>query len=111
MNPTDIIQIGGWQQVTPSEVTLLIASVNYTIVHFSNGKKIMVATPLKTLAARFEPYHFFRVHKSHLVNLAFVTKFCNYEKTIEMANHKNIAVARRRMTALKREITLNNRIN
>lgn len=105
MNPSDIIQIGGWQQVIPCEVTLLIASVNYTTIHFSNGKKVMVATPLKTLAARFEPYHFFRVHKSHLVNLAFVTKFCNYEKTLEMTNHKNIAVARRRVTALKKEIS------
>lgn len=106
MNPKNIIQIGGWQQVSPNDVTLLIASVNYTTVYFTNGKKLMVATSLKTLAARFEPYHFFRVHKSHLVNLAFVTKFCSYENTLELENHKNIAVARRRVSALKRELMM-----
>jgi two-component system LytT family response regulator len=45
--------------------------------HFllSNGSKITVSKPLKEYTGMFSDYGFFRVHKSHLVNMRLVKRF------------------------------------
>lgn len=49
----------------------LEGSVNYTIIHFNNGKKEMMAYTLKkceALLSESEYNNFIRIHKSFLVN-------------------------------------------
>lgn len=49
----------------------LEGSVNYTIVHFNNGRKEMMAYTLKKCEAflsKSDGNHFIRIHKSFLVN-------------------------------------------
>jgi DNA-binding LytR/AlgR family response regulator len=101
------IHIGGRLEVTPQEVVLLQADVNYTIVHFSNGKKAIVATPLKTLESRFSAFDFYRTHKSFLVNLKCVKKYLEASHTVQITDSKQldmpkIAVSRRKISGLKR---------
>ena len=45
--------------------------------HFllTNGSKVTVSKPLKEYTGMFNDYGFFRVHKSHLVNLRLVKRF------------------------------------
>lgn len=104
MNQTIQIPVGGRQHLIPSEIMHLQASVNYTLLFLKNGKKLMVATPLKTLASRLEPFSFFRVHKSHLINLAYIKNICPYNNTIEMLDKNQFELARRRVTSFKKEL-------
>ncbi len=49
----------------------LEGSVNYTIIHFNNGRKEIMAYTLKKCEARLSESgnnHFIRIHKSFLVN-------------------------------------------
>ncbi|MFY7910304.1 MAG: LytR/AlgR family response regulator transcription factor [Emticicia sp.] len=49
----------------------LEGSINYTIVHFNNGRKEMMACTLKKFEAilsESKNSHFIRIHKSYLVN-------------------------------------------
>lgn len=49
----------------------LEGSINYTIVHFNNGRKEMMAYTLKkceALLSESDDNHFIRIHKSFLVN-------------------------------------------
>lgn len=48
---------------------------NYTIFHFPDNKKIMVSRQLKDYDDMLGDLGFFRVHKSHLVNLEQITRF------------------------------------
>ncbi len=96
---TSTVHIGAWKDVHSQEVMLLEADVNYTKIHFHDGKKLMVATPLKELEVRFNTPEFFRIHKSYLVNLHFVEEY--NRETLRMTNNVNVALARRRRTAFK----------
>lgn len=101
MNHLNLIKIGSSLKVAPNEVTFLKADENYTTIHFSSGKKVMVAITLKSLALQFEPFSFFRVHKSQMVNIAYIKEYSNVDRTIEMKDHKSIEVARRRAKSLQ----------
>lgn len=48
---------------------------NYTTVFMKSGEKIVVSKTLKEYERMLEDLQFFRVHKSHLVNLKYVEKY------------------------------------
>lgn len=101
------IHVGAWRNHAPEEIMLLLGNVNYTEVIFVNGKKLVVATTLKKLEARFAICgSFFRTHKSFLVNLNYVKKSDNLdtEEFIEMKNDFRVAVSRRRKGAFDKKI-------
>ena len=48
---------------------------NYTMFHLINKEKILVSKTLKEYDVLLSSVNFYRVHKSHLVNLKYVTKY------------------------------------
>jgi DNA-binding LytR/AlgR family response regulator len=102
MQTSRFIPIGGGQRVKPEDVILLQADVNYTIIHFSDGKKAMVATTLKRLEQRFMPYAFYRIHKSYVVNLHQIKNFTEMPSNVELLNDQMVSVSRRRKEGLKK---------
>lgn len=101
MNTTNYISIGGRQEVNPAEVVMLQAEINYTLVYFVNGRKTIVATPLKKLEERFTPFEFYRTHKSYLVNLKCVKCFIEPTNVLQMDDNHRVIVSRRKRTGLK----------
>jgi two-component system, LytTR family, response regulator len=101
------IHIGSGKRLTPGDIVLLLASVNYTEIHFANGHKIMVATTLKTLEKRFSiSGDFFRTHKSSLINLNYIKAYDNLvtDDYVEMKNDFKIAISRRRKLAFEQRM-------
>ena len=102
MKTQNLIPIGGHRSVNPQRVVALVADVNYTYAHLDDGKVVVVATPLKTLAARFESDIFFRTHKSYLINLSFVESYDKvHHHFVIMPNNLRAEVARRKRTAFR----------
>ncbi len=106
MNTTNYIPIGGRQEVKPEEVLMLQAEINYTLVYFVNGRKTIVATPLKKLEERFSPFDFYRTHKSYLVNLKCIKCFIEPTNTLQMTDNHKVIVSRRKRTRLKEYLQL-----
>jgi DNA-binding LytR/AlgR family response regulator len=104
MEKNPYLHIGGWLKVPPAEILFFEADINYTTIHFANGKKQMVATTLKAFEERFKPYNFFRVHKTYLVNMACIKHFCEHENTVQLSDNKHINISRRRLTDFKMKI-------
>src|SRR6218665_850118 len=100
------IPIGGRKKVEPQDILMLQADVNYTIVFFKNGQKCIVATTLKALESRLEPYNFFRLNKSMVVNLTYVKSVTLSHKKLQMTDNKEIIVARRRVIGLRRTLLI-----
>ncbi|WP_255069714.1 LytTR family DNA-binding domain-containing protein [Lacihabitans sp. LS3-19] len=92
----NLIHIGGRQNVNPFELITLKGDVNYTTVHFQNGKnKIIVATTLKKIQAQLEPFpNFFRVTKSTIINTDCIKKV--KDNQIFLNNGEKIIPSRRR---------------
>jgi len=56
------------------------AEGNYTSFHLENQEQIVVSKTLKIYAQILEDFHFFRVSRSHLININHVKKY-NRSKT------------------------------
>ena len=107
MKTTPSILIGARRTIKPQDVILFTADINYTQVYFCNGRKLIVATPLKIIEKRFaECSEFFRTHRSYLINLNYVKQFASIrnELFVQMENDYRVAVSRRKREAFKHRI-------
>lgn len=73
------------------------SSSNYSKIYFIDGKSFLVTKLLKDFEDMLLPYNFFRVHNSHLINLAYIKKYIRGEGgQVIMQNGDVIDVARRK---------------
>lgn len=61
--------------VHPDEIVCCASSSNYTNVHFTDGRKKMIAKTLKEFDLMLSQYRFYRPHHSFLVNLQHVKEY------------------------------------
>jgi two-component system LytT family response regulator len=73
------------------------SSSNYCKIFFTNGKSLLVTKLLKDFEDMLVPYNFYRVHNSHLINLAYIKKYIRGEGgQVIMENGTVVDVARRK---------------
>ncbi|MCA0364162.1 MAG: LytTR family transcriptional regulator [Bacteroidetes bacterium] len=65
------IHVGGRLSVNPQKIIRLKGDVNYTTIYYADGKrKSVVATTLKKIQSRLEPFpYFFRISRNTIINL------------------------------------------
>jgi two-component system LytT family response regulator len=77
------------------------SSVNYTHFIILDGSKVLVSKTLKEFDEMLSQHGFFRVHKSHLVNLNHIKKYIKGEGGwVIMVDDSKIEVSRRKKDAL-----------
>lgn len=70
---------------------------NYTHIFLASGRKILVSKTLKEYDEMLSPFSFYRVHKSHLINVNFLKKYVKGEGGyVIMEDDSEIEVSRRR---------------
>ncbi len=71
---------------------------NYTTFYFVNAPKLVVSTNLKEYDMLLTPHHFFRTHKSHLINMAYFDHFVKSEggNTIVMKDKTTVPLSVRK---------------
>jgi len=80
-----------------NEIVRLQSDDNYTIFHKKNGQKIVASKTIRSFEEMFIPFNFFRVHRSHLINLNYIKKFVRGGGSyVLMEDGLKIEVARRR---------------
>src|SRR5262249_11557983 len=67
--------LNGFTFVSVSDIIRCQAEINYTIIHLMGNKKITVAKTLKEFEELLAEYNFYRVHQSHLINLAHIQNY------------------------------------
>ncbi len=87
------------------DVMMLEGEGNYTYIHLSNGKKILLSKTLKEFCDTFSQYDFARIRKSYLINLNFLKEvdFCG-EVTVTMQTGQRIEISRRRKIAFQQQL-------
>jgi len=70
---------------------------NYTNIYLNDGKKHIVSKTLKDFDEMLTPFNFFRIHKSHLINLNYLQKYNKGEGGyVIMEDGSELEVSRRR---------------
>jgi two-component system LytT family response regulator len=73
---------------------------NYTQFFTEEGKKYMVSHPLKEYEEMLEGYGFFRIHKSHIVNISFIESFDKKSDMVVLKDKSRLPVSRRKKNEL-----------
>ncbi|MGQ0649651.1 MAG: LytR/AlgR family response regulator transcription factor [Gemmatimonadaceae bacterium] len=76
---------------------------DYITAHAGRTRHVLHLS-LNRLGARLDPRQFVRIHRTHIVNLAYVTSFRRQGKgrlVAELANGARLAVSRTRARALR----------
>lgn len=98
MKTNKLVNIGGYEKISPTKIVMLKADINYTIIYLEDGKKILSSTTIGILEKRLKDFLFFRPNRSFVVNLQFMSGFDDKDKTtrIRMRNDTDISISRRR---------------
>jgi two-component system LytT family response regulator len=85
----------GFVFVNIDEIIHAEADRAYAVFSMKGGNKIMVSKSLGEFETRLLKHNFFRVHKSHIINLHEVTKYVRGEGGyVVMSNDKTVPVSR-----------------
>jgi len=94
----------GFTVVDPKDIIRCESDRNYTFIFLTDGRKILVSRTIKEYEEMLKDYNFFRIHQSHLINLAFLKNYTRGRGGyVELTNGATLDVsARRKADFLKR---------
>lgn len=102
MNRITINHAKGFKIVDPSDIMYLEGEGNYTNIYFADGTSYVDTRSLGIYEDVLDPKKFFRIHKSHIVNILFVSEFLNTEGSfVVMKNGTKLAISRLRLTGFQ----------
>lgn len=74
---------------------------NYTFFYVNKQRKFIVSQPLKEYEAILQEHGFFRIHKSHMINLSYIESFDKADGgSIILKDKTELPVARRKKAEL-----------
>ena len=84
--------------ISVDDILCLQGEGNYTFLHTRDRKKYLVSKTLKEFEKTLDGSLFLRIHKSFIVNLAYVQQtIFNRERQVRLADGRDVAISRRRM--------------
>jgi two-component system LytT family response regulator len=96
----------GYSFVQRDDIIRLEANGNYTTFYLKDKSKYLITRTLKYYDEMLRDYGFYRVHKSHMVNLRYVTKFIKGRQGfVETINGDRIEVSTRKREELLKALT------
>ncbi len=89
------------QLIPVKEIIRCAAERNYCMFFLENGKKIIASCPVKDFEDMLSEQGFFRIHKSHLVNLSFVDSYIKADGgSVVLTDGTELPVAMRKKNQL-----------
>ena len=95
-----------YELVPLNDIMCCESSSNYTHVHLSNGKHMVVSKTLKEIQELLDTPPFFRIHHSFLVNLQYAIRYIKGEGGyLVLSNEVTVPVSRSKKEELLKVIT------
>jgi len=92
-----VSNLEGINYINVDEIICVQAEGSYSVIHQTDGRKVILSKNLKEYESLFQSYDFFRVHNSYIVNLQYVSRFNARDGAIiEMSNGLEIPISRRK---------------
>jgi two-component system LytT family response regulator len=97
----------GLEFIPIKNIVHIESSSNYSKLYLIDGKKLLVTKLLGEFEEMLQPYQFFRVHNSHLINLTHIKKYSRGEGgQVVMQNDDVIDISRRKKDEFLKLITI-----
>ena len=97
INRIALTTLEGYIIVHYDDIIRCEANGNYTSVYFHDGSFLMLTKTLKHYAEKLEKHGFFRVHKTHLVNLNYIRCYVKGKNSyVELKDGSKIEVSSRK---------------
>lgn len=93
----------GEYQFKASDIIRCEADSNYTVIYLKNQKRFVASKTLGDIENMLLSEVFMRIHKSHLVNIRFVTDFKD-ENELILKDNSVVQVSRRRLVEVRRRL-------
>lgn len=90
--------VRGLKKARPEDIIKVEADVNYSIFYLKNGKNFILAKTLKQCEGIFEPFSFYRTHRSCIVNLDYCQNVTSSEVILKY--NLRASISRRRLSGL-----------
>ena len=91
--------------ISADDVLCLQGEGNYTFLHTRDRKRYLVSKSLKEFEKTLDGSIFLRVHKSYIVNVAYVQRSVfSKERQVRLADGREVAISRRRMKAITQQL-------
>jgi len=74
-NRITIPTLDGFIFINVADIIHCLGDTNYTNIFLNTGQKILSSKSLKVYEELLSPYNFFRIHKSHLINISYLKKY------------------------------------
>jgi two-component system, LytTR family, response regulator len=102
-------QLGGISILDVTEIVSLQADSNYTVIHKKDMQKLVVTKTLKDFEDILDPAVFMRIHKSHMVNLQYITEYSTADGGVVKMEDGNVwPVSRRQQEAFMDKMKTHN---
>jgi two-component system LytT family response regulator len=96
---------GGYYRFAPEQIIRLESDSNYTYIHTTSRKPILMATVLSVYENMLQPFGFIRTHRSHLVNAQHISMIDPVGE-ITMNDHSKVEISRRKRKNVVRYLNL-----
>src|SRR6185436_15427187 len=88
-----------------STIVRIEALSSYSRILLTDGKQILVSKVLKYMEGLLEGKGFTRIHRSHLVNTAWIQSYNLYHLNVLLYNNEQISISRRKGPHLRKSLT------
>lgn len=93
---------GSTRLIDISKLMYVRADSSYCTLELIGNESLVISKPLRFIENKMNNYHFFfRLHKTYLINLNFVTELSNDSQFVKMMNDKLLPVSRFKKNDLK----------
>lgn len=100
-----VVEKFGYRIVELDTIRFLEADSNYTIFHLSSLDKIVSSKSLGEYEKILDPNTFFRIHKSHVINLNYLKGFSSYQGYFAILDdNTNLSISRRRFNEFREAV-------
>jgi two-component system, LytTR family, response regulator len=98
--------VNGIEFITINKILRCESDINYTTIFMLNKQKLTVAKTLKEFEELLSDYNFYRVHNSHLINLAYIKHYNKgHGGFVTMEDGSEIGVSVRRKDEFLKKLT------
>lgn len=96
MNTINLPTFSGWIEVPLSNIVRLEGSGNYTEFILNDGQRLIFSKTIALFEEKF-PFPFIRIHKSCIINLAYLTEtWKRGKKYLSLHDGSEVSISRRR---------------
>lgn len=93
-------------QVVPDKIIYFKADINYSIAYYNDGRKKTIVKSLKHIESKLSEFGFYRIHKSFLVNLNYISQK-PLGKSLTLSDDVILSISRRKLSGLRKEFKKN----